>query len=49
MLRVVVKNGFSRDLADLFLTHLRSQLRHLTEAGGMPTPLPAAVRTPFHH
>jgi glutamate decarboxylase len=47
VLRVVVRNGFSHDLADLLVADLR---RHLTFLGGLDRPLPASDRGEgFHH
>jgi glutamate decarboxylase len=45
VLRVVCRNGFSQDLADVFVRDLRSVVRRLQEAGG-----PALSTTSgFHH
>ena len=48
VLRVVCRNGFSADLADLFLDDLRTLLPELRE---QPAPMerPEAVATAFHH
>jgi glutamate decarboxylase len=47
VLRIVVRNGFSRDLADLLLTDLRRELDQLAR---LQHPLPQhAGRDPFHH
>jgi glutamate decarboxylase len=47
VLRVVVRNGFSRDLADLLLVDLQRDLEHL---GKLQHPLPQALdRERFHH
>jgi glutamate decarboxylase len=46
VLRIVVRNGFTQDLADLFLSDLR---RLLPELQAQPAPLPAARNTGFHH
>ncbi|GAA3208769.1 glutamate decarboxylase [Dactylosporangium siamense] len=47
VLRVVIRNGFTRDLADLLLADLH---RLLPELQAQPGPLhPAAVATGFHH
>ena len=45
-LRVVVKNGFSRDLADLLLADLR---RHIDYLEQLKSPLPQANTGGFHH
>jgi glutamate decarboxylase len=45
-LRIVVKNGFSRDLADLLLADLK---RHVTYLDRLKTPLPQANTGGFHH
>jgi glutamate decarboxylase len=45
VLRVVCRNGFSRDLADVFLGDLRDVVKRLTEHGG-----PVLSRSHgFHH
>ena len=50
VLRIVVRNGFSMDLADLLLTDLRAQVDALTAAKQPPVPLmPAGQRTAFAH
>lgn len=47
VLRIVVRNGFSRDLADLLLEDLRRDLEHL---GRLQHPLPPVPgRDRFHH
>jgi glutamate decarboxylase len=47
VLRIVVRNGFTHDLADLLLADLR---RLLPELRAQPGPLrPAANATGFHH
>jgi glutamate decarboxylase len=47
VLRIVVRNGFSHDLADLLLTDLR---RLLPELQAQPGPLRSALGgTGFHH
>ena len=47
VLRIVVRNGFSRDLADLLLADLQRDLEHL---GKLQHPLPQAPdRDRFHH
>jgi len=43
VLRVVVRNGFSRDMADLFVKHLCRVERELEQGGDRPQ------RTSFHH
>jgi glutamate decarboxylase len=49
VLRVVVRNGFSRDLARMLLADLVSVTDRLTERG-QPAPARASgERTPFHH
>ena len=45
-LRVVVKNGFTRDLAELFLTDLKTAVAYLDRLEG---PLPAEAGETFHH
>jgi len=45
-LRIVVKNGFSRDLADLLLDDLR---RHIGYLERLTSPLPQANTGGFHH
>ena len=46
-LRIVVRNGMSRDLADLLLADLR---RHVAALDAMPAPLPQPEhRHGFHH
>ena len=45
-LRIVVKNGFSRDLADLLLADLRRHIGYLEQ---LKTPLPQANTGGFHH
>ena len=50
VLRIVVRNGFSRDLADLLLADLRRDIALLGEAGQANAPLMAhAHRESFHH
>ncbi len=50
VLRIVVRNGFSMDLANLLLTDLRAQVDALTAAKQPPVPLmPAGQRTAFAH
>ena len=47
VLRVVVRNGFSHDMAELFLRDLRSALRWLDD---LASPMPhEAQRSGFHH
>jgi glutamate decarboxylase len=49
VLRVCVRNGFSRDLASLFLADLERAVTHVgTLAGHLPEPN-AAKRAAFHH
>jgi len=45
-LRIVVKNGFSRDLADLLVEDLR---RHVAYLEQLTTPLPTTPGSGFHH
>jgi glutamate decarboxylase len=45
-LRVVVKNGFSRDLADLLVADLQ---RHVAYLEQLKTPLPPSGGAGFHH
>jgi glutamate decarboxylase len=50
VLRIVVRNGFSRDLADVLLSDLRTQVKVLTEAPQPPVPLlPGGQRDAFAH
>jgi glutamate decarboxylase len=46
VLRVVVKNGFGRDLADLLLADLKRTVEHLDKRGGAPKEL---LHPSFHH
>ena len=46
VLRIVVRNGFGRDLAELLARDLRRATRHLAEAGGSPS---RKERSAFHH
>jgi glutamate decarboxylase len=47
VLRVCVRNGFSRDLASIFLDDLQHATEHLRHRGDAQ--LPDAVRASFHH
>jgi glutamate decarboxylase len=47
VLRVCVRNGFSRDLASIFLADLQHATDHLRHRGDPPPP--DAVRASFHH
>jgi glutamate decarboxylase len=50
VLRIVVRNGFSRDLADALLTDLRAQVAALAAASQPPVPLlPGGQRSSFAH
>jgi glutamate decarboxylase len=50
VLRMVVRNGFSRDLADLLLSDLRTQVEVLAAAPQQPVPLlPGGQRSSFAH
>jgi hypothetical protein len=50
VLRMVVRNGFSRDLADLLLSDLRTQVEVLTAAPQPPVPLlPGGHRSSIAH
>jgi glutamate decarboxylase len=50
VLRIVVRNGFSRDLADLLLSDLRTQVSVLEAAQQPPLPLlPEGQRNAFAH
>jgi glutamate decarboxylase len=50
VLRIVVRNGFSRDLADLLLSDLRGQVEALSAAECRPVPLlPPGQRSGFAH
>jgi glutamate decarboxylase len=46
VLRIVVRNGFSHDLADLLLADLDAAVADLERRGGSP---PGERRTPFAH
>ena len=46
VLRIVVRNGFGQDLAELLARDLRKATRHLSEAGGSPS---RRERSAFHH
>jgi glutamate decarboxylase len=48
VLRVVVRNGFTRDMAGLFVDDLRRVVQRLGEAGGDAVGMGGA-RTGFHH
>jgi glutamate decarboxylase len=48
VMRVVVRNGFSHDLADLFLDDLERQVQWLDSLAS-PTPKPAPKSSGFHH
>ena len=45
-LRIVVRNGFSRDLADLLVGDLKSHVAYLEK---LPAPLPQPSHESFHH
>jgi glutamate decarboxylase len=45
VLRIVCRNGFSHDLAEVFLNDLRDVVKRLTEGGGH---VPSTVSA-FHH
>jgi glutamate decarboxylase len=50
VLRIVVRNGFSADLADLLITDLRTQTEELAAAQAPPAPLlPGGQRSSFAH
>ncbi len=50
VLRIVVRNGFSRDLADLLISDLRTQVETLEAAQEHPVPLlPGGQRSSFAH
>ncbi len=50
VLRIVVRNGFSRDLADLLISDLRAQVKILQAAPREPVPLlPDGKRSAFAH
>ena len=50
MLRIVVRNGFSADLADALVTDLRTQVEVLTAMPAPPAPLlPGGQRSGFAH
>ncbi|MDX6668380.1 MAG: glutamate decarboxylase [Solirubrobacteraceae bacterium] len=46
VLRIVVRNGFSRDMAHMLLEHLIGAVKHLEKTGGAP---PEEHRSSFHH
>jgi glutamate decarboxylase len=46
VLRIVVRNGFSRDLAQMLLEDLRRAVKHLEHSGGAP---PEERNESFHH
>jgi glutamate decarboxylase len=48
VLRICVRNGFTRDLAELLLGDLRTKTEHLQRMGPMPAP-PEMPRASFHH
>jgi glutamate decarboxylase len=48
VLRIVVKNGFGRDLADLLLDDLRRAVEHLGSLDA-PQPQPPTRAERFHH
>ncbi len=50
VLRIVIRNGFSRDLADMLIADLTTQLEVLDQADTQPVPLmPADQREAFAH
>src|SRR5271165_2093967 len=50
VLRIVVRNGFSRDLADLLISEMRTQVKVLDAAPQEPVPLlPDGQRSAFAH
>jgi glutamate decarboxylase len=50
VLRIVVRNGFSRDMAELLLADLRAQVKALEDAPHVPVPLlPEGQRSAFAH
>ena len=46
VLRIVVRNGFSADMADILLEDLRASWRDVSR---LPAPPPISRRTSFHH
>ena len=48
VMRLLIRHGFSRDMADLFLEDLRRSIDHLTKHSS-PKPLTAAEGTTFTH
>ena len=46
VLRIVIRNGFGRDLAQLLARDLRRAATHLGKAGTLP---PRRYRAAFHH
>jgi len=50
VIRIVVRNGFSEDLAGLLVRDLRTQVQALEAAPNEPVPLlPGAQRSAFAH
>jgi glutamate decarboxylase len=49
VLRIVVRTGFSRDLADLLISDLRTQVKILEAASREPVPLLPGHRSAFAH
>jgi glutamate decarboxylase len=50
VLRIVVRNGFSEDLAGLLISDLRTQVQALEAAPHPPVPLlPGGQRSAFAH
>lgn len=47
VLRIVVRNGFSADMADILLTHLERAI--VDDLSKLPTPPPISRNEAFHH
>jgi len=48
VLRIVVRNGFSRDLAKMLLDHLQTVMKRLATSAG-PNRGPTEEKESFHH
>jgi glutamate decarboxylase len=49
VLRVVVRNGLSRDLAGILVDDLKQAVERLERRGGTPAATPEDSRAGFHH
>jgi glutamate decarboxylase len=49
VLRVVCRNGFSHDLADVFLNDLREVVKWLTDKGAVAITAAVSHDSGFHH